>query len=55
MALKTLADYQQEIARVQAAIDKTESEHLRRDYGKYLKRLHREQRDYNRFRKEAMK
>ena len=39
MLLKTAADYQREIDRVQAAIDKTDSEHLRRDYGKYLKRL----------------
>ena len=55
MALNTLADYQQEIARVQAALDKTESEHLRRDYSKYLKRLHRQMRSYIQFRKEAMK
>ena len=44
MLLKTLSDYQKEIARVQSAIDSTESEYLRRDYGKYLKRLKREMR-----------
>ena len=42
MILKTLADYEKEIARVQAAIDSTDSEFLRRDYGKYKKRLIRE-------------
>ena len=44
MLLKTLSDYQKEIARVQAAINSTDSEFLRRDYGKYLKRLKREAR-----------
>ena len=39
MLFKTLADYQKEIERVQAAIDSTDSEFLKRDYGKYLKRL----------------
>ena len=42
MLLKTLSDYQSEIARVQAAIDSTDSEFLRRDYGKYKKRLQKE-------------
>lgn len=42
MILKTLADYEKEIARVQAAIDSTDSEFLRRDYGKYKMRLLRE-------------
>lgn len=42
MRYGTLAEYQREIDRVQAAIDKTSSEHLRMDYGKYLKRLQRE-------------
>lgn len=31
-----------EIARVEAALEKTKSEHLRRDYEKYLKRLRAE-------------
>lgn len=39
MLLKTLADYQKEIERVQTALDNTDSEFLKRDYGKYLKRL----------------
>lgn len=42
MLLKTIADYQKEIERVQKAIDSTDSEYLRRDYGKYLKRLKRQ-------------
>lgn len=42
LLLKTLSDYQKEIGRVEAAIDKTDSEHLKRDYGKYLKRLKRQ-------------
>ena len=44
MLLKTFADYQKEIERVQAAIDSTDSEFLKRDYGKYLKRLKRRMR-----------
>lgn len=40
----TVAEYKQEIARVQAAIDKTDSPCLRRDYGKYIKRLQKEMR-----------
>lgn len=42
MTLKTLSDYEAEIARVTAAIAKTNSEYLRRDYGKYKMRLLRE-------------
>lgn len=37
-------DIEKEIARVQAAIDSTDSDFLRRDYGKYLKRLERQAR-----------
>lgn len=37
--MRNRADLLKEIERVQAAIEKTDSEHLRRDYGKYLKRL----------------
>lgn len=44
MLLKTLSDYQTEIERVEAAIDKTDSEYLKRDYGRYLKRLKRDMR-----------
>ena len=40
----TVAEYKHEIARVQAAIDKTDSICLRRDYGKYMKRLQKEMR-----------
>lgn len=48
MILKTFSEIETEIARVQAAIDGTKSEHLRRDYGKYLKRLKRQARQYQR-------
>ena len=34
--------YTMEINRVEAALSKTESEKLKRDYGKYLKKLYRE-------------
>lgn len=32
----------QEIRRVEDALRRTDSKHLKRDYGKYLKRLYRE-------------
>lgn len=35
----SISELRKEIARVEAAIAKTDSEHLRRDYGKYLRRL----------------
>ena len=40
----TMNEYQlrQEIARVKKAINITNSEHLKKDYSKYLKRLERE-------------
>lgn len=44
MRFGTLAEYQREINRVQTALEKTDSDHLRRDYGKYLKRLQKEAR-----------
>ena len=45
----TLKEYQIEIARVKAAIEKTNSEYLKQDYLKYLKRLQRERkRNYRR-------
>lgn len=40
--LRKLSEYQKEIARVQAAIDSTDSDFLRKDYGKYKKRLQKE-------------
>ncbi len=42
MRYQTKSEYKKEIARVQAAIDSTDSDFLRNDYGKYLKRLKRE-------------
>jgi hypothetical protein len=44
MQYKTVAEYKKEIARVRAALDSTSSSCLRRDYGKYLKRLQKEMR-----------
>lgn len=44
MALKTAEEYKKEIARVRAAIGKTDSVYLRRDYNKYIKRLEKEMR-----------
>ena len=38
-----------EIERLKAAIAKTNSEYLKRDYGKALKRMQRELRDYDRY------
>ena len=40
--LITVVDYNHEIARVQAALNKTDSPKQKRDYGKYLNRLKRE-------------
>lgn len=42
MKQRTRADLRQEIERVESALQKTKSEHLQRDYMKYLKRLKRE-------------
>lgn len=44
------AEHVAEIKRVEAALKKTTSPHLKRDYGKHLKRLWRELRDYDRMR-----
>ena len=44
MKFDTVAEYKKEIARVQAAIDSTCSDFLRRDYGKYMKKLKKEMR-----------
>ena len=40
--LVTVEDYRVEIARVEKAIEKTTSKYIKRDYGKYLKRLRNE-------------
>lgn len=40
--LITVTDYNNEISRVQLALDKSTSPKQRRDYGKYLNRLKRE-------------
>lgn len=37
-----------EIARVQTALANTQSEHLKRDYSKYLKKLQKELKRYGR-------
>lgn len=42
MKFQTVAEYQKEFARVKTALEKTKSDNLRRDYGKYLRRLERE-------------
>lgn len=39
----TMQEIKQEIARVQVALANTQSEHLKRDYAKYLKRLQKAQ------------
>ena len=44
MRFDAVAEYKKEIARVQAAIDSTCSEFIRRDYGKYMKKLKKEMR-----------
>ena len=49
MRFKTYIEYQTEIARVREVTDRTNSERLRRDYGKYLKRLEKEARNIKRF------
>lgn len=42
MKQRTRAELWREIERVEGALQKTKSEHLQRDYMKYLKRLKRE-------------
>ena len=44
MRFNTAEEYSKEIARVQAAMQSTSSPCLRRDYGKYMKRLKKEMR-----------
>ena len=38
-----------EMERLKTAMEKTDSEYLKRDYGKALKRMQRELRDYDRY------
>ena len=40
-----------EIERLKTAMEKTDSEYLKRDYGKALKRMQRELRDYDRYKR----
>ena len=40
-----------EMERLKTAIDKTDSEYLKRDYGKALKRMERELREYDRYKR----
>ena len=40
-----------EMKRLKTAIEKTDSEYLKRDYGKALKRMQRELRDYDRYKR----
>lgn len=44
------AEHVAEIKRVEAALKKTTSPRLKKDYGKHLKRLRQELRDYDRMR-----
>jgi hypothetical protein len=43
-----------EMERLKNAIDKTESEYLKRDYKKALKRMSAELKEYDRYRSEVM-
>lgn len=40
-----------EIDRLKVACEKTKSDYLRRDYGKAIRRMERELRDYDRFKR----
>lgn len=44
----TREEIDREINRVKGAISRTKSENLRRDYGKYLKKLYRLRKKYER-------
>lgn len=46
MKYKTPGEYRTEIARVKLVLGRTNSECLRNDYGKYLKRLQREYKSF---------
>lgn len=41
-----MSNIQEEIERVKAAIEKTKSPHLKRDYEKYLRKLEKKNRGY---------
>lgn len=47
------AEVEREIFRMERAVYKTKSEHLRRDYGKAIKRLRRELAVYDRYKQGA--
>ena len=47
--------FQAEINRLEDAKRRSTSEHLRRDYGKALRRMRAELREYDEFKKEARK
>ena len=47
--------FQAEIIRLEEAKRRSTSEHLRRDYGKAIRRMRAELRDYDRFKQEGNK
>lgn len=47
------SEYPAEIARVEAAIKKSKSSHLKKEFTKYLNRLRRELAEYQRFQGKA--
>lgn len=55
MADKQREAFQAEIVRLEEAKRRSTSEHLRRDYGKAIRRMRAELRDYDRFRQEGNK
>ena len=55
MADKQREAFEAEIHRLEDAKRRSTSEHLRRDYGKAIRRMRAELRDYDRFRQEGNK
>ena len=55
MADKQRDAFQAEINRLEDAKRRSTSEHLRRDYGKAIRRMRAELREYDRFRQEGNK
>ena len=55
MADKQREAFQAEINRLEDAKRRSTSEHLRRDYGKAIRRMRAELREYDRFRQEGNK
>ena len=53
MADKQREAFQAEIHRLEDAKRRSTSEHLRRDYGKAIRRMRAELRDYDRFKQEG--